>query len=97
MLHFSFQLGLGRYDLRRKAGFTARVADFYSRREEPEKQALCSVAELIRANRGATLDELCALGGLDYAELASLVNILESDRFVDVDLLQRCTINTKNA
>jgi len=91
------QLGLGAYNLRRKADLTAKVRDFYTTTENPDADELCSMLELIRSRRGATLEELSTLSGKDYSRVAALAGTLESDRFIDIDLLQRCTINIKNA
>lgn len=88
-------LGLGSPAIGRKEDLAARLEGFYSHRPE-DAGALCAMAELVRRRRGATIDELCRETGKDYAETARLVNILESDRFIDIDLLQRCTINLKN-
>ena len=52
-------------------------------------------AQLIRAQRGLQFDELCRETGFGYADVARLAGQLEEERFIDIDLLQRCTINVK--
>ena len=62
--------------------------------------ALCRmnlVIELIRKNRGITVEELPSLSGLSYRNVAEAVNLLEIEGFICVDILQRCSINYKNA
>lgn len=51
---------------------------------------------LIRKNRGITLDGLCERTGADYGEVSAAALTLQADGIIDIDLLQRCTINTKN-
>ena len=63
-------------------------------------EALCRmnlVIELIRKNRGITVEELPSLSGLSYRNVAEAVNLLEIEGFICVDILQRCSINYKNA
>lgn len=90
------QLGLGSYNLRRKADLTEKVRSFYSSAGNPRTEELCAMAELVRLKRGADVEELAGACGKSYSEAAGLLGTLESDRFIDMDLLQRCTINIKN-
>ncbi len=61
-----------------------------------EQIALMSrVFGLIRQNRGMTLDELSASTGLPYHRISGITGIFETDGFITVDLLQRCSVNFK--
>ena len=62
-----------------------------------EVERLAELAERIRATRGICFDELCRDAGLTYAEVARGAGLLEEEGFICIDLLQRCTINIKNA
>ena len=91
-------LGLGR--LRRTR--TADLGEAVRRRFAPalpeaDVERLADLALRIRANRGVSYDELCGETGLDYAVVAGDAGLLEEEGFICVDLLQRCTINVKNA
>lgn len=84
-------LGLGAFSRRRKADLRELVlAHFKDRGEEAE--ALASMASIIRHRRGITLDELCDSCSLDYGTVSSLALTLESEGFINIDLLQRCSI-----
>lgn len=91
------QLGLGRYDLRRKKDFVQVVYDFYgSRPESDENGPLVRLAGLIAGQRGIDLEELCYRSGYPYNEAARLATRLEADGFICIDLTGRCTINPRN-
>lgn len=91
------QLGLGRYDLRRKKDFVQVVDDFYgSRPESDENGPLVRLAGLIAGQRGIDLEELCYRSGYPYNETARLATRLEADGFICIDLTGRCTINPRN-
>ena len=46
--------------------------------------------------RGITIEEIAASTGLPYHTANNLCSILESDGIISIDLLQRCSIRTKN-
>lgn len=56
---------------------------------------LVRMAGIVKRRRGICLDELCREMQLDYAQTALLSGILRNDGIIDIDLLQRCTINYK--
>lgn len=90
------QLGLGRYELRRKAGFAESVAAFYGRRADTlELNSITRMASLIAENRGIELEEICYRSGEPYNEVARIAMMLETDGFICIDLMQRCTINAR--
>ena len=50
----------------------------------------------IKKHRGITIEEIAETTHLEYSRTAELVRILETDGFICIDLLQRCTINFRN-
>jgi DNA processing protein len=53
---------------------------------------MAALLECIRKNRGATVEELGAMTGIEYGRASSLTAMLELDGFISIDLLQRCCI-----
>jgi DNA processing protein len=53
---------------------------------------MAALLECIRKNRGATVEELGAMTGIEYGKTSSLAAMLELDGFIAIDLLQRCCI-----
>lgn len=60
-------------------------------------ERLAEILLLIRKNRRISLQELAEKTGLGYGTAASLAGILENDGFISIDMMQRCSINGKNA
>lgn len=90
------QLGLGRYCLRRKEDFMTRLNGFYAGGSDAaELGRICRIAEIIRSERGIDLEELCIRSGLPYNEVSRTATMLESDGFICLDLMGRCTINER--
>jgi len=90
------QLGLGRYKLRRKEDFIARLNTCYSGRTDTTGlNQICKIAEIIRSERGIDLEEICIRSGIPYNEVARTATTLESDGFICLDLMGRCTINER--
>ncbi len=58
---------------------------------------LCAVARFIKSNRGVTPEEICRKLELPYGDVAAACSLLESDGFICMDLLQRCSIDNKKA
>ena len=58
---------------------------------------LTSIALHIKGNRGATPDDICRALSLPYGDVAAACSLLESDGFICMDLLQRCSIDNKKA
>lgn len=55
---------------------------------------MASLLLAIREERGITLEELCSRCGMDYGLVATLTGTLETDGFITIDLMQRCSILT---
>lgn len=84
-------LGLGASGKRRNADICSMVSEHFRDRGE-EAGILAEIAGIIRRRRGITLDELCECCSMDYGTLSSLALALESEGFITIDLLQRCSI-----
>lgn len=50
----------------------------------------------VKASRGITIEELASSSNLSYQTVMSLCRLLEYDGILSIDLLQRCSINSKN-
>lgn len=85
-------LGLGRPAIKAQPGLAERVETFYSRLPEVERRSICRLAAEVENKRGITLDELCRVTGYPYNETGRLCYTLESDGFILIDLLQRCSV-----
>lgn len=86
-------LGLGSITRRRKADLLEEIDARYSgEMGKADLEALRQVALLIKKVRGLTVEEIAARLGLPYPECSRYVFTLESDGFVSVDMLQRCSI-----
>lgn len=92
------QLGLGRYSVAEKPDFARTVEAYYrSRADAAELEPLTRLARLIAGKRGIDLEELCYLTGSPYSEVVRRAMLLESDGFIAMDLMQRCTINDRKS
>ena len=56
---------------------------------------MCAILIEIRNQRGITTEEISLNTGLDFMTVSRLSAILEAEGFINTDLLQRCSINTK--
>lgn len=89
------QLGLGSYNLRRKEGLEAAVRGRLDGELPPEEVSLAvRLALAIKRTRGICFDELCASMDMEYSDICRYASLLESEGFISIDLLQRCSINT---
>ena len=58
---------------------------------------MSNIALYIKGNRGVTPEEICRGLSLPYGDVAAACSLLESDGFICMDMLQRCTIDNKKA
>lgn len=81
-----------------KSSISDKVARIF-RGKVPEEciGRMLLVMKMIQKNRGITLDELSSASGLGYRLTAETANLLEMEGLICMDLLQRCSINYKNA
>lgn len=49
----------------------------------------------IRNNRGISVEELAAVCGFSYSVTSELAVMLETDGFISIDIMQRCSILTE--
>ena len=89
---FGASLGLGRFNLRRKADVAKMVGERYRHRDDVTDLALITdIAGTVRSYPGITVDEISARLGRPYPEISAMTRLLESDGIISMDLLQRCT------
>lgn len=89
-------LGLGRYKRRRSVDLMAEVREQYAEiLDAQELKEISAIADAIRQERGITIDELSRKGIVDYSGAARWAGMLESDGFICMDVLQRCSIKAK--
>ncbi len=55
---------------------------------------MTEILGLIGKERGLTPDDIAASTGIPYNRLAHIISTLETDGFISLDLLQRCSMNT---
>lgn len=89
------QLGLGAYNLRRKEGLESAVRGRLDGELPPQEVDIAvRLALAVKRTRGICFDELSAGMELEYSEICRYASLLESEGFIGIDLLQRCSINT---
>ncbi len=92
------QLGLGRYNIRKKKDFCSMVSEFYGTlADAAELEGIREIAGMIADRRGIDLEELCYISNKPYNEVARIAVRLESDGFICTDLAGRCTINARKS
>jgi hypothetical protein len=85
------RLGLGRPARRRKAGLEALL----TRRYGPGSP-LVQMGLLVKSRPGISLEEIARETGWAWNEVMERSGQLETDGFLETDLLRRCTIPAKN-
>lgn len=81
----------------RRMGDRERLSLLYGNSVHKEKIAdMAAILETLRSHRGISIEEAAARTGLPYIRTANICNLLESDGIISIDLLMRCSINTKN-
>lgn len=63
--------------------------------QENEIADMGKVIEAVRSERGITVEEISLKTGMDYMKTSRLAGFLELEGLICVDLLQRCTLETK--
>lgn len=75
-----------------------RLKEFYCGSMEDEKIAICErLFMAIRKNRGISVEELSDAVGFPYGKTAALLQRMENDGFIDIDLLQCCSISSRKS
>lgn len=76
-----------------RADTLAAVESFYGEScGKGTVREMAALLECISKNRGATIEELGIMTGIEYGKASSLISMLELDGFISMDLLQRCCI-----
>ena len=86
------RLGLGKTARRRKAGLEALLGRKYG-----TGSPLVLMGLFVKGHPGATLEEIVRETGWTWPEVQERAAILETDGFLETDILRRCTIPTKIA
>ena len=84
------RLGLGKTARRRKAGLEALLARKYG-----TGSPLIQMALLVKGTPGVSLEEIVRETGWSWPEVQERAAILETDGFLETDILRRCSIPTK--
>ena len=84
------RLGLGKSARLRKAGLEALLARKYGPDSLETKMGL-----LVKGKPGVSLEEIARETGWGWPEVTRLAATMETDGFLETDLLQRCTIPPK--
>ena len=84
------RLGLGKTARRRKAGLEALLGRKYG-----TDSPLIRLALTVKGHPGISLDEIVRETGWSWPEVQERAAILETDGFLETDLLRRCTIPAK--
>ena len=80
------------------ASFRERLADTFRDTLPAEDQELLhKILSIINKERGITVEDLGTRAGLSYSRASEAACLLEIEGFISIDLLQRCSINYKNA
>lgn len=78
---------------RERTDIPALVDSFYGGSVGKDSvREMAALLECVRKNRGATVEELGVMTGIEYGKTSSLTAMLELDGFISIDLLQRCSI-----
>jgi len=90
---FLTSIGLGRYSRKKQDSLSRElVAKFGQEMESSNFKKLLQIALTIKKNRGIDLEGLCRECNLEYCEVSELAGRLLSRGFIEMDLLQRCSI-----
>ena len=84
------RLGLGKTARRRKAGLEALLGRKYG-----ADSPLIRLVLVVKGHPGISLDEIVRETGWSWPEVQERAAILETDGFLETDLLRRCTIPAK--
>lgn len=91
---FMESIGLGTFNRRRMADLEAEITESFQDSLSPEELSqLVKIALLIKKERGITPEGICSRLGYPYNLTIRFTGLLESEGFIDVDLLQRCCLD----
>ena len=86
-------LGLNRMTVRGKRSIREILLCEYGTRLPPEKiEHATNILTRIKEERGITVEEIAESTGMSYSMTVNIAAILETDGYISIDLLQRCSI-----
>ena len=89
-------LGLGHKSGREKLSPDGILSLHFGKQCSPEQIAdMAQIIEVIRNERGITVEEAALKTGMEYMKASQITGFLEMEGLICVDLLQRCTLETK--
>lgn len=89
-------LGLGKMRSARLENLETALRRAYGKSLDQDMMKDClRVAQTIKARRGILIEELGEALGISYSRASTLCNMLQSDGFISIDLLQQCSIESK--
>lgn len=84
------------FSLKKAEGGKRKLSEYYKGvLDSCRTEQMSRILLAIKKNRRISMDELSETCGIGYSTVAGLCGILETDGFIDIDLMQRCTINRK--
>ena len=90
-------LGMTTVKKKSEGGFKGKLHTLYSSSMEPSRiDIMLSILNSIGKERGITLEEVADRTGIRYHMARNLCSMMETDGLIGIDLLQRCSIRTKN-
>ena len=89
-------MGLGTLKAEPKTSLSEVLHTTFGNKVSPDvARELEDIIKIIRKHKGITLDDLTAMSGSDYSRINRLTGMLEMEGMITIDLLQRCTLNTR--
>jgi len=83
-----------KYKAQKTVDLAFQIRNFYAGSLDDDKIRLAvKLVEIIKKKRGISVDELVVETSIPCNRITSIVNRLESDGFLTVDLLQRCSVS----
>ena len=84
------------FSLKKAEGGKRKLSEYYRGvLDSCQTEQMSRILLAIKKNRRISMDELSETCSIGYNTVAGLCGILETDGFIDIDLMQRCTINRK--
>ncbi len=85
-------LGLNRTGKSGRQSTTEAITQAYGQSMSQGQLSLMGeILDLIRKERGITIDEISFIKAVPYHKISNIISILEADGLISTDLLQRCT------
>lgn len=86
-------LRLDRTCRKHKISYEDVIRNAYNESQSSETvDRLCRIIRIIKEERGISLDEITSATGYDPGTVLHLAGLLETDGFINIDILQRCCI-----